>query len=467
MAPGGDGAGAPAFVVAAAASGTGKTTVALALMAALRRRGLSVRPFKVGPDYIDPLIHRAVCGEPSHNLDTWMMGDDGAAATFRAGTAGGGIGVVEGVMGLFDGRGGGEEGSTARLAKLLSLPVLLVVDASGASRSVAALVRGFELFDEGVDLRWVVFNRVGGARHYGLLKSAVEEHCGARAAGYLPRDASLELPSRHLGLVTPGRLDDARWRRFAEAAAAAAERTMELDELCAALEPRDSGEDRRRSEGEGKERGSAAPVVVAVARDDAFCFYYEENLRILEAAGARCVPFSPLDDGRLPEGSRGVYLGGGYPELYAARLAANRTLARELRGKAAAGMPVYAECGGLMYLGRALIDAEGRLHEMAGLMPWTSRMARRRRALGYRTVRARAGCPFLEAGGLVRGHEFRYSEIEGDLSAVERVYDVEGRAEGYLRGMVLASYVHLHFASNPGFARGFVRRCGEYGSARR
>lgn len=441
-----------AFVIAGVSSGSGKTTVTLGLMAALKKRGLTVQPFKTGPDYIDPSHHTAVCGRPSYNLDTWMMGEEGVKASFSRAMTGADVGIVEGVMGLFDGKGGQNiEGSTAHLVKLLGIPVILVVDVAGMAGSVAAVVSGFERFDPILRIAGVIFNRVGSERHFAMLKEAVQSTCKSKVLGYLPKDSVSSIPARHLGLFMA---EESGGDEYIPPAGVL-ENSINLDELlacCGIGELPDINPPANESSG---------PVTIAVARDKAFCFYYEENLDILEEAGARIEFFSPLEDNNLPEGTAGIYIGGGYPELYAEALSGNKALRDEVRAAAEGGMPVYAECGGLMFLGKALTDLEGNNFEMAGLFPWVSRMLKKRRSLGYREVTAVDGCPFMGKGQKIRGHEFHYSEIESDeeVGCAYLVSDGQEKKEGYLYKNSLASYVHLHFASNPKFAEGFVNQC--------
>lgn len=466
------------FVIGAVNSNSGKTVLGLGIMEALRRRGVCLQPFKAGPDYIDPGHHSALLGLPSYNLDTWMMGVDNVKKTFyEKAVAAGRTGVVEGVMGLYDGRDGtSEEGSSGHLAKVLSLPVLLVVDSSGLARSAGAVVKGFETYDPGIDLRWVVFNRVGSQRHANALIDSISGDCSARVLGCIPKDAALKMPARHLGLVTSDEIGKSAWAALVERAAFLVEEHLDLDALCKALvrknastripaescEPLVSSE-RRRSSSVGASAGVSAGARIAVGRDKAFCFYYEENLEILKRCGAELVFFSPLKDKRLPPDVNGIYLGGGYPELYAKRLEANSAMRSAIKAACDDGLAVYAECGGLMYLGGKVEDISGRGYAMAGVFPWTTRMLEKRKALGYREVVARAGCPMLKQGGLVRGHEFHYSELAGVPSGIKRAFGIKSakgvEKEGFVYKKTLATYVHLHFASNPAFAKGFVRLC--------
>ncbi|HEY4707948.1 MAG TPA: cobyrinate a,c-diamide synthase [Thermodesulfobacteriota bacterium] len=442
----------PAFIIAGAASGSGKTLVTLGILEALRRRGLVVQAFKAGPDYIDPGLHSALLGRPSYTLDTWMMGRDGVRATFNRAVEGADCAVIEGVMGLYDGRGFCEEGSTAHLSKILGVPVVLVANAEKAARSMGAVVLGFEAYDPKVDLRWAIFNRVGSQRHAEMLESSIRKGSKVRLLGSISRDKSLRMDERHLGLVT----DSVQMiKETASMAAEAIERSIDINALLKGSLVRV-----RVPNGPAQVKEK---VRVAVARDKAFSFYYRENLDILEGLGAKLAFFSPLKDESLPKNVSAIYLGGGYPEIYAAKLQRNNRLRSEIKRLAMEGMPVYAECGGLMYLGRALERNRKRFH-MAGLFPWTTRLLDRRKALGYREVSLKRECPFLKKG-TVRGHEFHYSEIISAPKNIKRAYKVEGApCEGFTIKNTLASYVHLHFASNPAFAEGFVKAAKKYSS---
>jgi cobyrinic acid a,c-diamide synthase len=457
------------LVVSGVASGVGKTTVTLGLLEAFRRRGLVVQAFKVGPDFIDPGLHALVTGRPSHTLDGWMCGRDHVVATVAARAADADLAVVEGVMGCFDGvAAGGEAGSTAEVAKWLGAPVVLVLDASAQTRSAAAIVLGFERFDPRLRLAGVVFNRVGGPGHACGLALAVRGTCRAEPLGGLGSDPMLELPERHLGLVTAleGALDAERRRRLADAVEASLD-LARLIELAAPLDfappttvPSDGAT-------HGQVAGAAEPTPrrarIGVARDAAFQFYYPENLVRLEAAGATLRFWSPVAASGLPDVD-GLYFGGGYPELHAAALAANATVRRAVRAFAAAGRPVYAECGGLMYLAEALEDAAGTVHPMVGVVPTTVRLRPPRLTLGYADVRFVRDSPLGPAGTRVRGHEFHASSIDPVPERVPRAWRVAARdgterAEGYCIGQTLATYLHLHFGSSPEIPRAFVAAC--------
>ncbi|MDF1553059.1 MAG: cobyrinate a,c-diamide synthase [Deferrisomatales bacterium] len=439
-----------AFLLAAPHSGSGKTTCTLAILAALRARGLRVQAFKVGPDYIDPAHHAHITGRPSHNLDTWMLPAEANWRLFATAAADADVCVVEGVMGLFDGVDGRRPlGSSADLARQLGLPVVLVVDARSMARSAAALVHGFATFDPELQLLGVVWNRVGSANHRRILDESLATAGLPEALGALPRDGELCLAERHLGLVTPE--DAAPTPAQVRRLAAVAEEHLDLDRLLAQT---------RRAV--PCPPPAPAPVVsrslrIGVARDQAFCFYYAENLRLLERAGARLVPFRPCDGDGVPSGVAGLYLGGGYPELHATRLSGNTAFLDGIRQLHQAGTPIYAECGGFMTLCQGLTDANGAFHPMAGLYPARTEMNRRAFRLGYREVRT-AGAAGTEL--TLRGHEFHYSHVSEMPAEVTRRYRVTNArseplpAEGYQLGNTLAGYIHLHFGSCPEFPLG-------------
>lgn len=458
------------IVIAAPCSGSGKTTIALGLMACLKLRGLTVVPFKVGPDFIDPGYHGLVCGTPSINLDSWICPPEFVRDTFNHHSAGADIAVIEGVMGLFDGFGGTSDlGSTAHVARITGSPVILVVDAKSQARSAAALVKGFAEFDPGIRVCGVIFNNVASDNHGRILREAVGKECPEiMVFGCIPHDGALHIPTRHLGLLTveenplPGEylehlVDVIRDNvDFALLWETCKSQPMEQSLLFAAtpVPPPPAG----------------PPVRIAVARDSAFCFVYADNLRLLQEAGAELATFSPIRDERLPADIDGIYLPGGYPEVFADVLAENRALMGELRNHAAAGMPVYAECGGFIYLTEGVrgdvsvhdnhvnsadpTPDSGNLIPFVGIFPVTTRMLPRRKALGYREIVMTRSTIIGRKGTVARGHEFHYSEMEEMPAAVERLYHVRKSGadlgmEGYRINNCLASYVHLHFGSSP------------------
>jgi cobyrinic acid a,c-diamide synthase len=445
----------PRLVIAGTQSGVGKTTIATALMAAYARRGLRVQPFKIGPDFIDPGFHQVACGRVSRNLDGWMLSRDANLEIFARASADADLAIVEGVMGLFDGRGASaEEGSTAQMAKWLEAPVLLVVDASAMARSAAALVHGFETFDSGLDLAGVLFNRIGGARHADLLRDSVGTYCRSTPSGFLPRSEKIAIPSRHLGLTMAS---EALTAECLAEMAAWVENHIDLDALIALVRRRSPALTASPAE---PARASKPKVRIGVAHDYAFCFYYQDNLDLLTRSGAELVEFSPMRDRELPADLGGLYLGGGYPELHAAQLSENRSMIEAICRFAHAGAPVYAECGGFMYLTEAIVESDGREHSMAGLFPTRARMQSRLAALGYVQPEPAGDVLWLRTGDPLRGHQFRYSAMDPMPAGVCRVY--RSPAEGYQTHSVLGSYIHLHFLSCPGFAQRFVAQCAQW-----
>jgi cobyrinic acid a,c-diamide synthase len=446
----------PRLVLGAASSGSGKTTLAVALLGALRARGLRVAAFKCGPDYLDPGYHARAAGAPAHNLDGWMMGREAVLATFARAARGADVAVIEGVMGLFDGASPtSDEGSTAEIARWLAAPVALVLDASGMARTAAALAGGLVAFDPRLRVAALVCNRVGSPGHLALLREAVAM---PPVVGGLPDRPDLAFPERHLGLVTASQaaLPDARLAAWA----GLAEKWLDLDALLAAARSAPALEVPAHAPGPA----AAARCRIGVAHDEAFHFYYEDNLARLEALGATLVRFSPLHDAALPEVD-GLYLGGGYPEEHAAALAANAPMRQAIPAFAASGRPVYAECGGLMALASAIRTRDGREHEGFGLLPGLAVVHDRLQALGYAEVTTQAPSLLGPAGVRFRGHQFRYSELVGVPDGVPRVYAVARRRgapvlEGYAPAPnVLASYVHAHWASCPLAAAALVDAC--------
>ncbi|WP_071517706.1 cobyrinate a,c-diamide synthase [Geitlerinema sp. PCC 9228] len=451
-----------AIAIAGTHSGVGKTSISIGLMRALSRRGLTVQSFKVGPDFIDPSHHWQATGRMGHNLDGWMLSAQTNLSLFQKYTANSDIAVVEGVMGLYDGFGPTTEaGSTAEMAKWLGIPVVLVVDARSMVRSAAAMVQGYANFDPEVNLVGVICNCVGSVGHGSLLREALERLPHVAFLGAIPRSDSVAIPERHLGLwmATEDDLGD----MYIDALADLLEEHLDLDQLLSLSAmtsmPPPSPDDWMSS------KLSHSQVRIGVARDNAFCFYYQENLELLENYGAELIEFSPLTD-PLPKNLQGLYIGGGYPELYAEQLAANRSLVKSVRDFCYAGYPVYGECGGLMYLSQGIESLQGDRYSLVGIFPFWTRMSRKVK-LGYAQVHtdsnnSQFGFPLDNC--TIRGHRFHYSEILDGGGEVSTCYQVSGRGkssvrEGYKMKNTLASYVHLHFANNPEFAHSFVESC--------
>jgi len=445
----------PRLVIAAPGSGAGKTTVATGLLAALARRGLRPAAFKVGPDFIDPSYHRLASGRPGRNLDAFLSGEDLIAPLFCHGAEGAGIAVIEGVMGLFDGRRGSDDlASTAHVARLLRAPVVLVVDARAMAGSVAALVAGFASFDPNVHVAGVVLNRVGSSVHEEMLRDALAR-VEMPVIGALGRDEVLAVPERHLGLVPTAERDEAARRTVAElgervAGACDLDAVVRLAHEAGPLAVGRWRPDEAVAAARAEPGGD--PVRIAVASGPAFSFRYEENLELLRAAGAELFEFNPLA-GELPAGADGLLLGGGFPEAFAAELSEARALRETMRELAAAGRPVIAECGGLLFLCREL---DGR--PMCGVIEASARMGDRL-TLGYREAEAASDSAIAPAGERLRGHEFHYSTVEPEsgTSPAWRVYR-RGRftEEGFVRAGVHASYLHTHWAATPAVAARLV-----------
>lgn len=452
----------PAIVIAGVRSGVGKTTIATGIMGALTRRGHSVQPFKAGPDYIDPSYHKLACGVPSRNLDTWLLPHPTVLELFQRASGRGDISVIEGVMGVFDGHSSlSEDGSTAELAKLLRTPVILVADASKVARSVAAEILGYQQFDPDLNIAGVILNGVGSPRHLEFCQPQIEATTGLPVLGYLPRRDDLAQPERHLGLIPT--VEGTVARNWYDALIAQIEETIDIDRLIVlANSAAGTKTSAKPSNGAYPESPQAKRAVIAVAQDQAFSFYYQDSLDLLEAWGAELAPFSPLEDDKLPEGAGGIYLGGGFPEMFAKELSENKPMHLAMRDAVKRKIPVYAECGGLMYLGQSLSDLDGVQHQMTGIIPAVSRMSSERLTLGYREIEAMSDGPLLTKGQKVRGHEFHWSTLDQQPDSDQSVYRVinqDSRAEGFQTGSVWASYIHVHLGSHPSLPRRFVETC--------
>ncbi len=436
-----------AVIIAGTQSGSGKTTITLGIMAALAAQGYQVQPFKCGPDFIDPTLHRLVTGSISRNLDIWMSGESFTCETFGRHAENADISVIEGVMGMYD----GGNSSSAALAARLGVQVVLVLDVRSAAESAAAVLKGFETLNPDVAPRGVILNQIGSERHLQLVTDAIKKHCRAEILGYLPLTVNFSIPERHLGLHMGDEspLDAEAVSELAQTVQA----HIDLDRLMSigAEVGKEVQPVRTRPAGQPRTR-------IGVAWDKAFCFYYEDNLDLLRLAGAEPVFFSPLTDEHLPEDISGIYLGGGYPELFAAELSRNKKMLGAIKVWAEKGGLIYAECGGFMYLTQSIIDFDQQVHAMAGIFPVQARMQRRRASLGYREIRLKDDCFFGPAGTVLRGHEFHYSSIDEMPAEVPRIYAVNNETEeGYRYKNVLGGYMHLHFGFSPQAITDFVK----------
>jgi len=473
----------PRLVLAGTQSGVGKTTITTGLLAALTRKGYRVQAFKSGPDYIDPTYHRLVTGRASRNLDTYLLSPPALQELFSRAAQEADLAIIEGVMGLFDGRDGRTEiGSTSYLAKLLSAPVVLVVDVGKMARSAAALVLGFARFDPELNLAGVILNNVAGPRHYQWVKEAIEGSTNVKVLGFLPRRKELRLEERHLGLVPSLERDDLG--PYLESLTQAVEENIDLAALLrlarqappwnqaegspVASPPPPAGGPQRFPPEPPSRVFPPQPLPqrcrLGVAMDRAFHFYYQDNLDLLSALGAELVFFSPLKDAVIPAVD-GIYLGGGFPEVFAKTLAANVSFRESLLAAARQGLPIYAECGGLMYLTESITTFAGEEFPMVGVFPVRTIMTGSLQGMGYVEAEVKADALFLRTGERLRGHLFHWSRLEGswDSYAYQLTKEgVGGRPDGLLRENTLAAYLHLHFASHPELARRFVEACVTY-----
>lgn len=429
-----------AFLIAGTKSGAGKTVITLGIMAALKKRGLVVQPFKCGPDFIDPTLHRVVTGEISSNLDMRMCGRPYVRELFLRKSKKCDVAVIEGVMGLFD----GGEGSGAALAQELDLPVILIIDVRSAAESVAAVLHGFESLSDKVSVAGVIFNFTGSARHKEIILKAVKEHCKAEIIGFLPRDEKFIIPDRHLGLYMG---DEVKKNIDFSYIINTVEDNLDLDALLKISESKQVFE-QNCNINDSVESDLKEKVRLAVAKDEAFCFYYEENLELFKENGIEIVFFSPLHDNKLPVKIDGIYFGGGYPELHAHQLSKNKHMLDAVKKYHHDNGIIYAECGGFMYLSKGIYDVAGSYFDMADIFQFNVRMRKRFSRLGYREVRLKKDCIIGETGDLLYGHEFHYSDIDDSLNIGDTVYDITNQPEGYVVKNTLGSYVHLHFAKS-------------------
>lgn len=435
----------PTCIVSGTSSGSGKTTVALGLMAAFKEKGYAVQPFKCGPDFIDPGLHRMVTGKVSRNIDLWMSGEEFSRKTLARYSHGADIAIIEGVMGMFD----GGISSSGTLSEALNIPTILVLDVRSMAESAAAIVKGFETLRPKAAPKGIILNRVASTRHLQLVSDAIREHCQAEILGYLPRTLEFSIPSRHLGLLTGDEspLGPEAIQLLAKTVAEHVD-LERIIQLCTTV----------------PELAAYTPSTpkktqcrIGVARDKAFCFYYEDNFDILRDAGCALTFFSPLTDTELPDDVDALYLGGGYPELYAEELSNNKKILAAIRRWIENDRPVYAECGGFMYLTEGIVDEAKVLHTMVGAFPVQARMQKSRASLGYREVQTQAPCCFGPTGTILRGHEFHYSNIDAMPAHISRVYALNnGTHEGYSYKKTLGGYLHLHFGYAPQVADEFI-----------
>lgn len=451
----------PRLVLTGANSGSGKTTITMGLILALSRKGLKIQPFKAGPDYIDAAYHSHTSKRPCANLDTWMLSKTAILELFAHRAEDADISIIEGVMGLYDGLNNSEDGSTAKLAKILNAPVILVINARSSSRSLAALVLGYQKFDPRVNLKGVILNNIASQVHYQGAKCSIEKRTKIPVLGFLPRDEGLKLNERHLGLLPV--YEKNAFAKFCRILAKKTEDNINLKKIIAIARAANEITPLKRKI--FNRQPEPPKVTIAVARDAAFNFYYEDNLDILRHFGACLVNFSLLSDKKLPEDIDGIYIGGGFPEMFAQKLSRNKGIIADIRQKANAGVPIYAECGGLMYLAREITDLSGKKFPFVGLLNTKIRMGKKRAALGYVTLTALTDNILSKKGDKIRAHVFHWS----DFTQAPRntwAYQCEKHRNIFYDGLItkniLAGYAHLHFAANLNFAKNFISSCENF-----
>ena len=450
------------FIIGGTHSGCGKTTVTMGLIRALKNRGFKIQAWKSGPDYIDPGFHSLASGSICRNLDTMILSDSAVKEIY--GRQKSDISIIEGVMGLFDGAGGlDERGSAAHLAKLLGLPVILVIDAKAMARSAGAIALGFANFDKDVKIAGFIMNHVGSDSHYKMLKEAIEERTGLPVLGRLTRDKKIQIPERHLGLIPDW--DNENINRVLENLTEQIEKYIDMEAICYI-----SGRSRTLEIGEKKifsqKTGKDPFVKIAVARDKAFHFYYEDNLDLLRHYGAEIVFFSPISDAAIPSDVSAVYLGGGYPELFAKELSGNSSLINNIRELCEKDLPVYGECGGFMYLTEGVLNEKDVFFPLLNLLPGKARLGKKLRSLGYCQTQLKTDSIIGKKSSLIMGHVFHWADLEDCNTNNEKAFTVtKGEKvleEGYMYKNVLGSWVHHHFASNPTMAESLVDAAEKY-----
>ena len=451
----------PRIIIGGTQSGVGKTTISTGLMAALTKKGKKVQAFKVGPDYIDPSYHTLATGRPSRNLDSWFVGDAVIQELFLRGCQGVDLAIVEGVMGFYDGFGALEErGSTAHIAKTLNAPVILIVNAAKMARSAAAIVKGYQELDPQTQIGGVILNNIGSESHFAMVKEAIEFYTQVPVVGFLPKNGNFTLPERHLGLVMAG--EQEKLEQIFANLVEQIEKTIDLDLL---LEIAEKSVPIHPPKESIFPRGLPKKICLGVARDDAFNFYYQDTLDLLEAHGAELIYFSPLKDKSLPAGIAGLYIGGGYPELFAQQLADNQEIRQAIKEVGEGGLPIYAECGGLMYLTREIKDFNGNIFPMVGLLGARAAMQQKREAMGYMNLEVLEDNFLSTKGEALKGHEFHWSKLEDTDEDLVYLYSSSKRGKSKKEGLkyknVLASYTHIHFGSQPKLAENFINFCAE------
>lgn len=452
----------PRIIIAGTNSGVGKTTLTLGVILALKKKGLKVSSFKVGPDYIDPTFHSQITKNACYNLDGWMLSKDTILELFEAHAEKSDISIIEGVMGLYDGLKGEEEGSTAHIAKILKCPVILIINAQALSRSAAAIALGYKEFDKGINIKGIILNNIASDKHYQYIKNSIENKVKIAVLGFIPKDSNLKIPNRHLGLIPAYeiKLED----NFSNNLQNIILKNIKIDKIIKIA--KESTQLSQIKKNIFVPNQIKEPIVIALAKDKAFNFYYQDNLNILKRLGVKIIEFSPLKDKKLPNNIQGVYIGGGFPEIFAQKLSQNNSLKEEIRQHAKKGMPIFAECGGLMYLMQELVDSEKRLFKMVGIFKGKSFMADKLQALGYAETKTIKNNILSRKGQTNRVHLFHWSCLSNRQNEKNSAFSLEKDNKVFYDGLisknVLATYSHFHFASNINFAKNFIKSCREF-----
>ncbi|APH05073.1 cobyrinate a,c-diamide synthase [Bacillus weihaiensis] len=451
------------LVIAGTGSGVGKTTFTIGLMAAFMKKGLTVQGFKCGPDYIDPSYHTAVTKRASRNLDSWMLPKETVIDIFTHGSIGADISIIEGVMGFFDGKNPKHNvGSTADISMITQSPVLLVVNCASMARSAAAIVKGFQVLSEGANIVGVIANKVGSEGHYKLVKTAIEQECGIPVVGYMKRELDIEIPERHLGLIPSierGELDP-----FFQKLGDLVDSTVDMEQL---FELAKAPTLQQTANPSLFSKRNSPSIKLGIAKDEAFNFYYPENLEILQSHGAELVFFSPIRDKELPNELDGIYLGGGFPEEYASKLAENKEMIFSVKQAIENGLPTLAECGGFMYLTSSITTTKKETYQMVDLIPGQVHMQTKLAALGYREITGHSRNFLLSERHQAKGHEFHYSTFHSKADTeFLHAYETKGmrgiKKEGYVKGNLVAGYTHFHFASCLEMVKRWIKACEEH-----
>jgi len=447
----------PRIIVAGTQSGVGKTTLTLGLLLVLKKKGFVVQPYKVGPDYIDSEFHTQITGLACRNLDSFLLRRDVLLELFERQAKKADFSLIEGVMGLFDGlKTNSQHGSTSHLSKILNCPVILILDVGKMSTSAAAMALGYKNFDRRLNLAGFILNKVGNLSHYQMTKQAIETKTGLPVLGYLPKDKILTLPERHLGL-TP--VEEINLSQYYQHLSTLIEKSIDVDAIIMIGKEAKELPAFKKTIFQGHK---TEPIVnIAVAYDKSFHFYYQDNLDILEHFGAKLIFFSPLKSEKLPDDIDGIYIGGGFPELFASDLTKNKTLRKDIKIKSQNGMPIYAECGGLMYLMDRLVDFEGREFKMVGVFSGVVKMDTKIRQMGYGKIKSLSDNILCKKDMRTKGHNFHWSYVEKMPKDVSFAFEIERKGEkfkdGFLKNNTLASYIHLHFCSSPLLPRYFIK----------